>query len=72
MQMCHPGPTVLSRIRENQPFFIGRRSRLPLHGTSTFATHTVLPEIAIAKVRQDAPLTRSATSAAASPPASKL
>ncbi|MBX3248557.1 MAG: S-(hydroxymethyl)glutathione dehydrogenase/class III alcohol dehydrogenase [Myxococcales bacterium] len=25
-------------------------------GTSTFATHTVLPEIAVAKVRQDAPL----------------
>jgi S-(hydroxymethyl)glutathione dehydrogenase/alcohol dehydrogenase len=33
----------------------------PLHhymGTSTFATHTVVPEIALAKIRRDAPLER--------------
>jgi S-(hydroxymethyl)glutathione dehydrogenase/alcohol dehydrogenase len=39
-------------------------------GCSTFANHTVLPEIALAKVRTDASFSRSATSAAASPPAS--
>jgi S-(hydroxymethyl)glutathione dehydrogenase / alcohol dehydrogenase len=34
-------------------------------GCSTFANYTVLPEIALAKIRKDAPSTRSATSAAA-------
>jgi S-(hydroxymethyl)glutathione dehydrogenase/alcohol dehydrogenase len=37
---------------------LSRRGR-PLHhymGTSTFATHTVVPEIALAKIRKDAPL----------------
>jgi S-(hydroxymethyl)glutathione dehydrogenase / alcohol dehydrogenase len=34
-------------------------------GCSTFSNYTVLPEIAVAKVRTDAPSTRSATSAAA-------
>ncbi len=34
-------------------------------GCSTFANHTVLPEIAVAKIREDAPSTRPATSAAA-------
>src|ERR1700694_3093995 len=45
----------------------------PIHhymGTSTFANYTVLPEIAVSKIRKDAPFDRSATSAAASPPAS--
>jgi S-(hydroxymethyl)glutathione dehydrogenase/alcohol dehydrogenase len=45
----------------------------PVHhymGTSTFANYTVLPEIAVAKIREDAPFDRSATSAAVSPPAS--
>jgi S-(hydroxymethyl)glutathione dehydrogenase/alcohol dehydrogenase len=39
-------------------------------GCSTFANFTVLPEIAVARIREDAPFDRSATSAAASPPAS--
>ena len=39
-------------------------------GTSTFANYTVLPEIAVAKIREDASSTRSATSAAGSRPAS--
>jgi S-(hydroxymethyl)glutathione dehydrogenase/alcohol dehydrogenase len=33
-------------------------------GTSTFASHAVLPEIAVAKIREDAPSRRSAISAA--------
>ena len=40
-------------------------------GTSTFANFTVVPEIALAKVREDAPFEQaSATSDAASRPAS--
>ncbi len=39
-------------------------------GCSTFSNHTVLPEIALAKIRPTRPSTRSATSAAASPTAS--
>mgnify|MGYP006410060781 FL=1 len=45
----------------------------PIHhymGCSTFANHTVVPEIALAKVRKDAPFDRFATSAVASPRAS--
>jgi Zn-dependent alcohol dehydrogenase len=45
----------------------------PLHhymGCSTFANFTVLPEIAVARIREDAHTTRCATSAAASRPAS--
>jgi S-(hydroxymethyl)glutathione dehydrogenase/alcohol dehydrogenase len=39
-------------------------------GTSTFSNYVVVPEIALAKIRvRTPPLTRSATSAAASPPA---
>ncbi len=38
-------------------------------GTSTFANHIVVPEIALAKIRPTRRSTRSATSAAASPPA---
>jgi S-(hydroxymethyl)glutathione dehydrogenase/alcohol dehydrogenase len=34
-------------------------------GTSTFANYTVLPEIAVAKIREDAPFGQGATSAAA-------
>jgi S-(hydroxymethyl)glutathione dehydrogenase/alcohol dehydrogenase len=33
-------------------------------GTSTFSNFTVLPEIAVAKIREDAPFDRFATSAA--------
>ena len=39
-------------------------------GCSTFSNYTVLPEIALAKIRPTHRSTRSATSAAASPPAS--
>ncbi len=39
-------------------------------GCSTFSNFTVLPEIALAKVIRTPPSTRSAISAAASPPAS--
>jgi Zn-dependent alcohol dehydrogenases, class III len=39
-------------------------------GCSTFSNYTVLPEIALAKIRPTRRSTRSATSAAASPPAS--
>ena len=34
-------------------------------GTSTFANHTVLPEIAVAKVRKDAPFDKISYSATA-------
>ena len=34
---------------------IGGRQLLHYMGTSTFANHTVLPEIAVAKIREDAP-----------------
>ena len=51
-------------------FSIGGKMIHHYMGCSTFAQHTVLPEIAVAKVRPDAPSTRSATSAAGSPPGS--
>jgi S-(hydroxymethyl)glutathione dehydrogenase/alcohol dehydrogenase len=35
--------------------FPTRASRLPLHGLQTFSNFTVLPEIAVAKIREDAP-----------------
>ena len=38
-------------------------------GTSTFSNYTVLPEIALAKVRKDAPFDKICSSAAASPQA---
>ena len=36
-------------------FSLGGKPILHYMGTSTFASHTVLPEIAVAKIRQDAP-----------------
>ena len=51
-------------------FSIGGKTIHHYMGCSTFANYTVLPEIAVAKVRETRPSTRSATSAAASPPAS--
>ncbi len=68
-KFCLSGRTNLcARIRETQgkglmPDGTSRLSARgkPLHhymGTSTFATHTVVPEIALAKVRKDAPLDR--------------
>ncbi|MCB9616581.1 MAG: S-(hydroxymethyl)glutathione dehydrogenase/class III alcohol dehydrogenase [Sandaracinus sp.] len=36
-------------------FSLGHQKLFHFMGTSTFATHTVLPEIALAKVRKDAP-----------------
>jgi len=36
-------------------FSLGKQKLFHFMGTSTFATHTVLPEIALAKVRKDAP-----------------
>ena len=36
-------------------FSLGKQSIYHYMGTSTFANHTVLPEIAVAKVREDAP-----------------
>ena len=63
---CLSGKTNLCQaIRETQGrgvmpdgtsrFSIGRDSIFHYMGTSTFANHTVLPEIAVAKVREDAP-----------------
>ena len=63
---CLSGKTNLCQaIRETQGrgvmpdgasrFSIGRDSVYHYMGTSTFANHTVLPEIAVAKVREDAP-----------------
>lgn len=37
-------------------FAVGKRTLYHYMGTSTFANHTVLPEIAVAKIREDAPL----------------
>jgi S-(hydroxymethyl)glutathione dehydrogenase/alcohol dehydrogenase len=51
-------------------FSLGGKPIFHYMGTSTFANYTVLPEIAVAKIRSARPSTRSATSAAASPPAS--
>ena len=63
---CLSGRTNLCQaIRETQGrgvmpdgtsrFSIGRDSVFHYMGTSTFSNHTVLPEIAVAKVREDAP-----------------
>ena len=63
---CLSGKTNLCQaIRETQGrgvmpdgtsrFSIGKDSVFHYMGTSTFANHTVLPEIAVAKVREDAP-----------------
>src|SRR5471032_1294511 len=51
-------------------FSLGGKEIFHYMGTSTFANYTVVPEIALAKIRDDAPLTRSATSVAASQPGS--
>ena len=64
---CLSGKTNLCQaIRETQGrgvmpdgtsrFSMGKDSIFHYMGTSTFANHTVLPEIAVAKVREDAPL----------------
>jgi S-(hydroxymethyl)glutathione dehydrogenase / alcohol dehydrogenase len=66
-KFCLSGKTNLCqalRVTQGQGLMPDGTSRLslrgqPLHhymGTSTFATHTVLPEIALARVRKDAPL----------------
>ena len=63
---CLSGKTNLCQaIRETQGrgvmpdgtsrFHLGNDSIFHYMGTSTFANHTVLPEIAVAKVREDAP-----------------
>jgi len=39
----------------HQPVLQRRSAGDALHGTSTFANYTVLPEIALAKIREDAP-----------------
>ena len=65
-EYCLSGKTNLCQaIRETQGrgvmpdgtsrFSIGGDSIFHYMGTSTFANHTVLPEIAVAKVREDAP-----------------
>ena len=66
---CLSGKTNLCQaIRETQGhgvmpdgtsrFSMGKDSIFHYMGTSTFANHTVLPEIAVAKVREDAPFDR--------------
>jgi len=63
---CTSGKTNLCQaIRETQGrgvmpdgsshFHLGAESVYHYMGTSTFANHTVLPEIAVAKIREDAP-----------------
>jgi len=63
---CTSGKTNLCQaIRETQGqgvmpdgssrFSMGKQRLFHYMGTSTFANHTVLPEIAVAKVREDAP-----------------
>jgi len=47
-----------------EPLLEERKSSPPLMGCSTFSNFTVLPEIAVAKVRKDARSTRSVRSAA--------
>ena len=65
-EYCLSGKTNLCQaIRETQGrgvmpdgtsrFTMGKDSIFHYMGTSTFANHTVLPEIAVAKVREDAP-----------------
>jgi S-(hydroxymethyl)glutathione dehydrogenase/alcohol dehydrogenase len=73
---CNPKTNLCQAIRATQgqglmPDGTSRFSTLDgkpiLHymGCSTFSNHTVLPEIALAKIRPTRPSTRSATSAAA-------
>ena len=68
-EYCLSGKTNLCQaIRETQGrgvmpdgtsrFTMGKDSIFHYMGTSTFANHTVLPEIAVAKVREDAPFDR--------------
>jgi S-(hydroxymethyl)glutathione dehydrogenase/alcohol dehydrogenase len=65
-EYCTSGKTNLCQaIRETQGqgvmpdgssrFHIGKDKVFHYMGTSTFANHTVLPEIALAKIREDAP-----------------
>ena len=65
-EYCTSGKTNLCQaIRETQGqgimpdgtsrFSIGKQKLFHYMGTSTFANHTVLPEIAVAKIREDAP-----------------
>ncbi len=65
-EYCTSGKTNLCQaIRETQGqgvmpdgssrFSMGKQRLFHYMGTSTFANHTVLPEIAVAKVREDAP-----------------
>ncbi len=65
-EYCTSGKTNLCQaIRETQGqgimpdgtsrFSIGKQRLFHYMGTSTFANHTVLPEIAVAKIREDAP-----------------
>jgi S-(hydroxymethyl)glutathione dehydrogenase/alcohol dehydrogenase len=65
-EYCTSGKTNLCQaIRETQGrglmpdgssrFSIGKERLFHYMGTSTFANHTVLPEIAVAKIREDAP-----------------
>ena len=65
-EYCTSGKTNLCQaIRETQGqgimpdgtsrFSIGNKSLFHYMGTSTFANHTVVPEIAVAKIREDAP-----------------
>ena len=59
-----------SHAGRHQPLLLNGK---PIHhymGTSTFANFTVLPEIALAKIRKTRPSTRFAISAAVSRPAS--
>jgi S-(hydroxymethyl)glutathione dehydrogenase/alcohol dehydrogenase len=56
--------------RRHEPLLDRRQAVLHYMGTSTFANHIVVPEIALAKIRPTRRSTSSATSAAASPPAS--
>ena len=61
----HPKTNLCQAIRETQGcgvmpdgssrFSIGGETLHHYMGTSTFANHTVLPEIALAKIREDAP-----------------
>ena len=48
-----PGPR--SDARRHSRFSIGGKPILHYMGTSTFANHIVVPEIALAKIRKDAP-----------------
>ena len=80
-EYCLSGKTNLCQaIRETQGkgvmpdgtsrFSLGGKTIHHYMGTSTFSNHTVLPEIAVAKIREDAPFESVCYIAAASPPAS--